>query len=480
MLFLIALILAFGFAFLCGRPLKKYPYVFYVSAVIITGAGIVLSGTNLHSVPQLVNTYIIGLFTRGAFATALWYVVMFTGALPNGSAPIKKLMPIRSELSIFTAILTLCHNIGFGRTYFVRLFTDSARMSANQKTAGILSIAMLVIMIPLTVMSFPAVRKKMNAKLWKNLQRTAYLFYAMIYLHVLVLYYPMAKAGRDGIFFSILVYSIAFIGYAVMRVRKHIVIKMKPTNKTVLNIAGTVIFLSALTGVLVACGKDVPEKTSDTVSTHSITSTETVTTVALSSAGTVTKTNTTTTLQTVSGTDTTTATNTTDTVNTTDTTVTDTTTETTEISVTTETTETEETTETTTTTEITVIYENVPEEEYTPPEESQEEVPEQSEEPETQPETEPSYIYRNGTYSASAYGYDGDVYVDVTIENDTIVSISARTEESDDWYFSTAQDSVISQIISAQNTGVDAVSGATYSSKAIMEAVQKALDSAEN
>lgn len=475
MLFLIALVLAFGFAFLCGRPLKKYPFVFYVSAVIITGAGIVLSGTNLHSVPQLVNTYIIGLLTRGAFATALWYVVMFTGALPNGSAPIKKLMPVRSELSIFTAILTLCHNIGFGRTYFVRLFTDSERMSSYQKTAGILSIAMLVIMIPLTVMSFPAVRKKMNAKLWKKLQRTAYLFYAMIYLHVLVLYYPMAKAGREGIFFNILVYSIAFIGYAVMRVRKHIVIKMKPENKILPDIMSAVIFLSAVSGVLVSCGKDVPEKTSYSGSTHSITTSATVVSSEITTTettgtsvdiATTATTTTTATLQTDSGTDTT------------DSVTTDTTDTTMEITETSVTTETEETTETTTTTAI--IYENEPEEEFIPPEESYEEHQEENNEPSEEPETEKSYIYRNGTYSASAYGYDGDVYVDVTIENDVIISISARTEESDEWYFNSAQDSVISQIISAQNTDVDAVSGATYSSEAIMKAVREAMKSAEN
>ncbi|MCH5194966.1 MAG: hypothetical protein J1F11_13490, partial [Oscillospiraceae bacterium] len=74
---------------------------------------------------------------------------MWTGALPNGSAPIKKLMPIRGELSIFAAILTLGHNIGFGQTYFVRLFTDYSRMSSSQIAASVLTIIMLVIMIPL-------------------------------------------------------------------------------------------------------------------------------------------------------------------------------------------------------------------------------------------------------------------------------------------------------------------------------------------
>ncbi|MDE7365525.1 MAG: FMN-binding protein [Ruminococcus sp.] len=449
MLFLIALILAFGFALLCGKPLKKYPFIFYAAAVIITTASVMLVGTDTRSLPEFINTYVIGLFTRGAFATALWYVVMFTGALPNGSAPIKKLMVIRGELSIFTAILTLGHNIGFGQTYFVRFFTDAERMSANQKTAAVLSIAMLVIMIPLAIMSFPSVRKKMNAKLWKKIQRTAYLFYAMIYIHVLVLYYPMAKAGREGVLFNILIYSVAFIGYAVMRIRKHIVIKVKPKNKTILNIISGLVFLGTVSGVFVSCGKDEPKKISDDVSNQSI-----LITTAVSAESSVI----TTTVQTVSATYTT---------NTTDTSM-----ETTEISTT------EETTETTATETVTET-ENT-EQEISEENPQQEETPEQPEESEIPPETEPSYIYRNGTYSASAYGYDGDVYVDITIENDVITEIHARTEESDDWYFNSAQGSVIAQIISSQNTDVDAYSGATYSSNAIMEAVRKALESAEN
>lgn len=143
MLFLIALILAVGFALLCGKTLKKYPYAFYAAAVIVTVVISILAVSDLRSVPVFVNTYIIGLFTRGAFATALWCVVMWTGAMPNGSVPIKMLMPVRGELSIFAAILTLGHNIGFGRTYFVRLFTDFGRMTTNQITAVILTIIML-------------------------------------------------------------------------------------------------------------------------------------------------------------------------------------------------------------------------------------------------------------------------------------------------------------------------------------------------
>ncbi len=48
---------------------------------------------------------------------------MYTGALKNGSKLMKILMPIRAELSIIASILTLAHNISFGRYHFITLFT---------------------------------------------------------------------------------------------------------------------------------------------------------------------------------------------------------------------------------------------------------------------------------------------------------------------------------------------------------------------
>ena len=102
--------------------------------------------------------------------------------------------------------------------------------------------------------------------------------------------------------------------------------------------------------------------------------------------------------------------------------------------------------------------------------------------PDAPPETEPPAamsVYRDGTYQASAYGYDGEVHVTVTIQNDMIVDIQAYTDESDDWYFGTAKNHVITQILNRQETQVDAQSGATYSSDAIMAAVQRALNDAK-
>ena len=87
--------------------------------------------------------------------------------------------------------------------------------------------------------------------------------------------------------------------------------------------------------------------------------------------------------------------------------------------------------------------------------------------------------YVNGEYTASAYGYDGNVTMTITIKDNTIVNIEGSTEESIAKYYKKASDKVISQIISTGQTQVDAVTGATYSSEAIMEAVQKALEEAK-
>lgn len=462
MLFLIALALASGFAFFCRKPLKKYPYVFYISAVVITA---IISVVDFRNLPVFVNTYIVGLFSRGAFATALWCVVMWAGAFPNGSKPIKVLMPIRGELSIFTAVLTLGHNIGYGKTYFVRLFTDSGRMTSNQITASILTIIMLVIMIPLTIMSFPQIRRKMNAKLWKKIQRTAYIFYALIYIHVMVLCIPMARLGRDGYLFSVIVYSIVFISYAVCRIRKWILVRKKPENKAMLNTVS--IFVASI--LIIAVGiysksesRPVSEIKINNQATTTATTATSVTTITTSLKTTTTisaDSSTTMTLLTATSLVTESA---------------ESTTSVTTISVPEETTLSEETIlSEETVTEL--IEETLPEE--IPPEE----IPTEEiiiTEPETEPE--PVYIYQNGTYSASAYGYDGEVHVSVTIENDVITAISGYTDESDSWYFESAQGSVISQILSSQSTSVDAYAGATYSSDAIMSAVQKALDSAKN
>lgn len=95
------------------------------------------------------------------------------------------------------------------------------------------------------------------------------------------------------------------------------------------------------------------------------------------------------------------------------------------------------------------------------------------------PYTKPANGWKDGSYSGSAKGYGGTVTAQVTIKSGKMTSISASGPNETPSYFSKAK-GVIPKIISAQNPRVDAVSGATYSSNGIINAVIAALKKAEN
>ena len=83
--------------------------------------------------------------------------------------------------------------------------------------------------------------------------------------------------------------------------------------------------------------------------------------------------------------------------------------------------------------------------------------------------------YIDGVYTGSAAGYRGETTVRVTVENGYISDIEVLSTGDDSDFFSRAKNTVIEEIIKAQSAEVDAVTGATYSSYAIMDAVADAL-----
>ena len=91
--------------------------------------------------------------------------------------------------------------------------------------------------------------------------------------------------------------------------------------------------------------------------------------------------------------------------------------------------------------------------------------------------TAPS-AYRDGVYTASAQGFGGPITLQVTIQNDTIADITIVSAEGETQpYFSRAR-RVISTILECNTPEVDSISGATYSSTGILNAVKSALSSA--
>ena len=89
-------------------------------------------------------------------------------------------------------------------------------------------------------------------------------------------------------------------------------------------------------------------------------------------------------------------------------------------------------------------------------------------------------VYKNGTFEGSGTGYGGTITVQVTLEDDTITAVSVVSSPGEDSAYLSQGEKVINSIISEQNTDVDTISGATFSSTGILEAVNDALSKAEN
>lgn len=222
MLLIIALVIASLFVYFLKDKLKQYPNIFYIGAAVVT---IVIFSLRTVAMPQFVRQNIVGIFAKGTIGTAFFIIVMITGALPRGSKFIGPLMRIRGELSIMAAILVLSHNLTYGMTYFKMLFSAPAALPVVQRCAAVISLMLIVLMIGLTVISFPVVRKKMNPKKWKQIQRSAYVFYGLLYVHIMLINIPYARMGLHMYAVNVLVYSIVFAGYAAMRIRKWVLTK---------------------------------------------------------------------------------------------------------------------------------------------------------------------------------------------------------------------------------------------------------------
>lgn len=105
----------------------------------------------------------------------------------------------------------------------------------------------------------------------------------------------------------------------------------------------------------------------------------------------------------------------------------------------------------------------------------------------TQQETEDSAAsdaeaaspYADGTYNGEAQGYGGTVSIAVTIQDGTITDVAIISAKQEDAAYFDAAKGVIDEILEAQTTEVDTVSGATFSSNGILHAVADALGKAE-
>lgn len=88
--------------------------------------------------------------------------------------------------------------------------------------------------------------------------------------------------------------------------------------------------------------------------------------------------------------------------------------------------------------------------------------------------------YTDGTYEGEGTGFGGPIDVKVTIENGQMKDVEIISAENEDGTYLETAKGVISKILDAQTPEVDVMSGATFSSTGIKDAVADALQKAGN
>ncbi|MCR5754313.1 MAG: 4Fe-4S binding protein [Acetatifactor sp.] len=93
-------------------------------------------------------------------------------------------------------------------------------------------------------------------------------------------------------------------------------------------------------------------------------------------------------------------------------------------------------------------------------------------------ESSSNSAYADGIYTGTGMGFRGEVSAEVKVKDGAVESITILDHSDDDEFFNRSNVTISSEIIATQSLDIDGVSGATFSSKGILSAVDDALSNA--
>ncbi|WP_304426584.1 hypothetical protein [uncultured Adlercreutzia sp.] len=219
--FVLVLIGTLVFVMVFKDALRKLPGLFYGLALVLS---FLYAITGAVAFPVDFKLLLFSLIQKGTLATALFIIVMYMGVFRDVAFVKHRLMPTRAPLSIIACILILGHVIKYAFSFA----TTMGMMTTMAQVGLALGVLAFWLMIPLGISSLQAVKKKMSTASWLALQKWAYLFYGLVYVHLAVLLGPPAFSGAGAASReSLVVYTVLFGVYAVLRVGKAIMDKHK-------------------------------------------------------------------------------------------------------------------------------------------------------------------------------------------------------------------------------------------------------------
>ena len=211
LIFIVALSLVFT------SSIKKHSKIFYTIASIIGG------GTIIYEIYRLLTNVklhgFIGEFEKasmkGNFSIAFFILVMFAGALNPKWKITKKLLSIRAESAILGSILIFPHVIMYLVRFMVKL-SNHKPITTLYVVYLIVGLIAFIIMIPLFKTSLKKYRSKMKFAQWKKLQRWAYPFYLLVYIHIVL----SILNGKEIDMLKLTLYTILFGSYFILKLIK--------------------------------------------------------------------------------------------------------------------------------------------------------------------------------------------------------------------------------------------------------------------
>ena len=214
--FFIVLLCTILGCFLLKDVIKKAPWAFYIMALLLD---ILFISGALFSLPKPVWSVLFLLVQKCMLPLALFVIVMYIGVFPVSSKVRQALQPIRGELSILAWLLCLGHMVVYLMSYAPRVLSG-AIASMSVMTALFIAIVLFALLAVLGVTSFKTIKRSMNPLAWKKVQLLAYPIFGLVYVHLLLRLLPSALGGGQAALTSVIVYTIVFGLYFVLRVNR--------------------------------------------------------------------------------------------------------------------------------------------------------------------------------------------------------------------------------------------------------------------
>ncbi len=217
MIFLITLACTVLFSFLLKQPIKRAPWLFYILAIVMTA---LFLARDVVQLPAIIEKPFFFIMQKATLAESLFIVIMFIGVFDAKSKIRSWLQPIRAELSIIACIIALGHIASYLTSFGVRILTNSSSYNGFLLSSFAIALVLFALLLVLGFTSFEFIKKRMKTKSWKKIQYLAYAFYALTYAHLMLFLLPPAIGGGVSAQISVAIYSVVFIAYFALRIRR--------------------------------------------------------------------------------------------------------------------------------------------------------------------------------------------------------------------------------------------------------------------